>query len=57
MASGLLILFTNATSKHYGYLVLDHNPSTPENKQVVTNMLPSKQLTYYIKSQAKVISH
>ena len=37
--------FTDATSKPYGYLVLDHNPYTPDDKTVVTNILPKDQLS------------
>ena len=48
---------TNATSKPYGYLVLDHYPSTPEDQMVVTNILPGDQLAYYINSHAKVKQH
>ena len=44
--------FTEATSKPYGYMVVDHHPSTPENQTVVTNILPGDQLTYYINSNA-----
>ena len=46
--------FTDATSKPYGYLVLDHQPSTPEDQTVVTNILPGDELTYYINSNAKL---
>ena len=49
--------FTDATCKPYGYLVLDHHPSTPEHQTVVTNILPGEQLTYYIKSNAQVRRH
>ena len=49
--------FTDATSKPYGYLVLDHHPSTPEDQTVVTNTLPGENLTYYINSHAKVKRH
>ena len=46
----LIDYFTDATCKPYGYMVLDHHSSTPENQTVVTNILPGKQLTYYIKT-------
>ena len=49
--------FTNATFKPYGYLVLDHYPSTPEDQKVTTNILPRDQLTYYINSRVKVRRH
>ena len=48
----LIDSFTDATCKPYGYLVLDNHPSTPENKTVVTNILPGEQLTVYKKSNA-----
>ena len=50
----LVNALTNATSKPYGYLVLDHHPSTPEDQTVATNNLPGEQLTYYINSHLKV---
>ena len=49
----LIDSFTDAISKPYGYLVLDHHPSTPEDQTVVTNILPGDQLTYYINSHAR----
>ena len=49
--------FTDATSKPYEYLVLDHHPSTLYDQTVVTNILPGDQLTYYINSYAKVRRH
>ena len=49
-ARWLVDAFTNAMSKPYGYLVLDHHPSTPDDQNVVTNIFPGEQLTYYIKS-------
>ena len=49
--------FTDATFKPYGYLVIDHQSSTPEDKTVVTNILPGDQLTYYINSNAEVRRH
>ena len=55
-ARWLLDAFTNATSKPYGYLVLDHHPSTPEDHTVVTNILPGEQLTYYINKHPKLTS-
>ena len=50
----LVDAFTDATLKPYGYLVLDHYPSTPEDQTVLTNIIPGEQLTYYINSQNKV---
>ena len=49
--------FTDATSKPYGYLVLDHHPSTPEDQTVATNIFLGEQLTYYINSHTKVKRH
>ena len=49
--------FSNATSKPYGYLVLNHYLSTPKDKTVFTNILPTEQLTYNINSHAKVKQH
>ena len=49
--------FTNATSEPYGYLVLDHHSSTPEDQTVVTNIFPKLQLIYYINSHTKVKRH
>ena len=51
----LIDSFTDAISKPYGYLVLNHHSSTPEDQTVVTNILPGAQLTYYInkKRQSK----
>ena len=42
----LVDAFTDATFKPYGYLVLDHHPSTPEDQTAATNILPGEQLTY-----------
>ena len=50
----LVDAFRDATSKPYGYLVLDHDPSTPKDQTVATNILPGEQLTYYINSHLKV---
>ena len=53
----LVNAFTDATSKQYGYLVLDHYPSPPENQAVATNILLSAQFTYYMNSHLKVRRH
>ena len=53
----LVDAFTDATSKQYGYLVLNHHPSTPEDQTVVTNIFPGEQLTYYINSHPTVRRH
>ena len=39
--------FLDATAKPHGYLVLDHHPTTDDDKQVVSNILPGEDLTYY----------
>ena len=49
--------FTDASSKPYKFLVLDHHTSTPEDQTVVTNILFKDQLIYYINSNAKVKRH
>ena len=46
--------FTDATSKPYGYLVMVHNPSSPEDQTIATNIVPGENLTYYINSHVKV---
>ena len=56
--SNLLVeSFTDATLKTYKYLVLNHDPSTPEDQTVVTNILPGDQFTYYINSHVEVKRH
>ena len=45
--------FTVATFKPYGYLVMDHHPSTPDDQTVSTNILPGEPLTYYIMNNSK----
>ena len=50
----LVDAFTDATSKLYEYLVLDHQPTTPEDQTVATNILPGEQLNYNINSHLKV---
>ena len=49
--------YTDANFKPYGYMVLDHHASTPEDQTVVTNIIPGDQLTYYINSRVKVRLH
>ena len=53
----LVDAFTDATSKTYRYLVLDHHPSTPEDQTVVTNIFSGEQLIYYINSYTQVKRH
>ena len=50
----LVDAFKDATSKQYWCLVLDNIPSTPKDQTVATNILPGKQLAYYINSNLKV---
>jgi hypothetical protein len=47
-ASWLLRAFEDATSSPYGYLVLDHHPTTPRDMRVVTNVLPGEEMLFYI---------
>ena len=56
-AQWLVDAFTDATSEPYGYLVLDHHPSTLEDQTIVTNIFPGEQLIYYINSHTKVKRH
>ena len=53
----LVVAFTDAMSKAYGYLVLDHHPSTPEDYTIVINIFPGEQLIYYINSRPKLMRH
>ena len=53
----LVDAFTDATSKPYGYFVLDHHTLTPEDQTVATNILPGKQVTDYINSHLPVRRH
>jgi hypothetical protein len=44
----LLDAFNDATSKPYGYLVLDTHPTTmDDDERVLTNILPGERITYY----------
>ena len=53
----LIDAFTDAKSKPYRYLVLDHHPSTLDDQTVVTNIFPGEQHTYYINSNHKFKRH
>jgi hypothetical protein len=46
-AKWLIEAFDDATSRPYGYLVLDHHPESVKDKRVVTNILPGEYLTLY----------
>ena len=43
----LIGAFLDATVKPHGYVVMDHHPKTDDDKRVVSNILPGKDLTYY----------
>ena len=47
----------DATSKPYGYLLLNYYPSTSDGQTVVTNIFPGEQLGYYINSNPKFKRH
>jgi hypothetical protein len=46
-AKWLIEAFDDATSRPYGYLVLDHHPESDKDKRVVTQILPGENLTLY----------
>jgi len=46
-ARWLLDAFNDATSEQYGYLVLDHHPTSSRDMRVVTKILPGENLTVY----------
>jgi hypothetical protein len=43
----LINAFNDATSRPYGYLVLDHHPQSDDDQIVVTNILPGETITFY----------
>ena len=43
----LIGAFLDATAKPHGYVVLEYNPKTDDDKRVVSNILPGEDLTYY----------
>ena len=45
--------FEDATKKPFGYLVLDHHPTSSRDMRVITNILPNKMLIVYIKRDIK----
>ena len=48
-ARWLLDAFNDATNRPFGYLVLDHHPTSLRDKRVLANILPGKNLTLYMK--------
>ena len=48
-ARWLLDAFNNATKKPFGYLLLDHHPTSKRDMRVLTNILPGKGLMVYMK--------
>ncbi len=45
----LLDSFHDATSKPFGYLLLDMHPTTQENMRLRTNILPHERQIVYVK--------
>ena len=45
----LLEAFHDATSRPYGYLVIDCHQLTPENMRLRTNILPEERQIVYVK--------
>jgi hypothetical protein len=45
----LLDAFYDATSRPYGYLVIDCHQLTPENMRLRTNILPEEKQIVYVK--------
>ena len=48
-AMWLIDAFNDATKEPFGYLVLDHHPTSQRDMRVLTNILPGKGLTVYMK--------
>ena len=48
-ARWLLDAFNDATKEHFGYLVLGHHPTSKRDMRVLTNILPGKGHTVYMK--------
>ena len=48
-ANWLLDAYEDATKKPYGYLVLDHHPTSRRDMRVLTNILPGRPFTVYLK--------
>ena len=46
----LCAAFKDATCKPYGYLVLDHHPTSKDDERVLTNILPGERLTVYMEA-------
>ena len=45
----LLDAFEDATKEPFGYLIHDNHPTSSRDMRVITNILPNKKLTVYIK--------
>ena len=48
-AMWLIDAFNDATKEPFGYLVIDHHPTSQRDMPVLTNILPGKGLTVYMK--------
>ena len=48
-AKCLLDAFDDATKEPFGYLILDHHPTSSRDMRVITNILLYKKLTAFIK--------
>ena len=48
-AKWLLDALEDATKETFGYLFLNHHPTSSRYIRVMTNILPNKKLTVYIK--------
>ena len=51
-AKWLLASYDNATCRPYGYLVLDHHPTSRTDERVLTDIIPGGRLTYYSEQHA-----
>ena len=52
----LLDSFRDATSKPYGYLLIDCHQLTPENMRLRTNILPGERQIVYVKTYLKTVT-
>ena len=48
-ARWLLDVFNDDTNRPFGYIVLDHHPTSQRDMRVLPNILPGKNLTIYMK--------
>jgi hypothetical protein len=53
-ANYLMESFEDATSKPYGYLMIDCHQLTPENMRLRTNILPGERQIVYVKRTVKL---